>query len=357
VRSTFDPGELYVAKAADGELFVAPLPYHVEHMFVNQSERSYHLACRRSQRERSMGRMTTRHAVLLGLAEILSPSLNGPSSYALSELVELGVLDDRAVLGTVEAERRDWFDDGVSRLSDDRVRFWQNEVERLADLGTWIVDAAQAAYPVNLRMIHNRPPFLMVRGTLVPEDDRAIAVVGTRKPSEEGRRAAYRLAGGLAKRGVTVVSGLAEGIDTAAHSGAISAGGRTIAVFGTGIETVFPPQNRVLAGSVSASGACVSQFLPGTRGARWTFPVRNLVTSGLSLGTVVVEAGETSGARLQAEAAVLHGKRVFLPQKLLRTRQWARDILRRPGVTAVDSVDDVIDAVELDLLTDASVLL
>jgi DNA processing protein len=219
-----------------------------------------------------------------------------------------------------------------------------------------MVDTIDADFPVNLRMIHDRPPFLMVRGDLAAGDDRAIAVVGTRRAGDEGRHAAYEIARQLADRGVTVVSGLAEGIDTAAHSGALSVGGRTIAVFGTGIEVVFPAKNRLLADAIARSGACVSQFWPSMRGARWTFPVRNVVTSGLALGTVVVEAGETSGARLQAEAALRHGKRVFLLDQLVRSQPWARAVAARPDVAAVDSVDQVVDAVEVDLIADAAVL-
>jgi DNA processing protein len=217
-------------------------------------------------------------------------------------------------------------------------------------------DTADDDYPANLRMIHNRPPFLMGRGSLGRDDERAVAVVGTRQASAEGRKAAYEIGRQLAEQSVTVISGLAEGIDTSAHRGALAAGGRTVAVFGTGIEIVYPAKNRALADAVASSGACVSQFWPSTRGARWTFPVRNLVTSGLSLGTVVVEAGETSGARLQAEAALRHGKRVFLLDRLARAQPWARAIASRPDVVAVDSVDQVVAAIAIDLMTDTSVL-
>jgi DNA processing protein len=283
---------------------------------------------------------------------VLSASLNGPSSQRLAEVVEAGGLDG----GQVPAEDRAWLDDGLARVSMSRVRFWRDELDELSERQVWMVDAADDRYPANLRMIHNRPPFLMGRGSLGDDDQRAVSVVGTRQASAEGRRAAYEIARRLAERQVTVVSGLAEGIDTAAHSGALAARGRTIAVFGTGIEVVYPAKNRALADAVARSGACVSQFWPSMRGTRWSFPVRNLVTSGLSLGTVVVEAGPTSGARLQAEAAMRHGKRVFLLERLVRDQAWARDVAARPGVTAVDSADEVVAAVEVDL-TDASVLI
>lgn len=293
-----------------------------------------------------------RHARLLAVAEVLSASLNGPSARRLAELVEAGALDG----GPVPVDDSAWLDDGLTRVTDERVHFWTAELDRLAGRQVWMLDTADEDYPANLRMIHNRPPFLMGRGALGQDDERAVAVVGTRRPSAEGRDAAFRIARQLAERRVTVVSGLAEGIDAAAHSGALSAGGRTIAVFGTGIEVVYPAKNRALADAVARSGACVSQFWPSMRGARWTFPVRNLVTSGLSLGTVVVEAGETSGARLQAEAALRHGKRVFLLDRLVRAQPWARAIAARPDVVAVDAVDQVVAAVEVDLTTDTAVL-
>lgn len=294
----------------------------------------------------------SRHARLLAVAEVLCASLNGPSSQRLAEAVEAGALDG----GAAPADSAAWLDEGLVRVTDERIAFWEAELDQLAQRGVWMLDAADEGYPANLRMIHNHPPFLMGRGSFVSGDERAVAVVGTRRASNDGRAAAYELARQLARRDVTVISGLAEGIDTAAHGGALSAGGRTIAVFGTGIEVVYPARNRALADAVARSGACVSQFWPSMRAARWTFPVRNLVTSGLSLGTVVVEAGETSGARLQAEAALRHGKRVFLLDRLVRAQRWARDVADRPDVLAVDSVDPIVSAIEVDLMTEAVLL-
>ncbi len=297
-----------------------------------------------------------RHARLLALAEVLSASLNGPSSHRLAELVEGCALEDRPALARLGGDDREWLTSGLARVDEARLHFWEAALGDLARRGVQMVDTADEDYPANLRMVHDRPPFLMVRGTLTSDDERAVAVVGTRTPSAAGRDAVYEIARQLARRHVTVVSGLADGIDTAAHSGALSAGGRTIAVFGTGIDVVYPARNRALADAVTRSGACVSQFWPSMRSARWTFPIRNLVTSGLSLGTIVAEAGETSGARLQAEAALRHGKRVFLLEQLVRAQPWARDIAQRPNVAAVDSVDQVVGAIELDLRTDTAVL-
>lgn len=290
-------------------------------------------------------------AALIAVAEDLVPSLNGASAQRLAEALEL------AASGGIEDLDAAWLaaagDRVVKSGSIDRWR------QRLADLevqGIELVTVCDATYPSNLRMVTDRPPLLFVRGALVPSDDRAIAVVGTRKPSETGAATAYSIASELADRRVTVVSGLAEGIDTAAHRGALDAGGRTIAVFGTGIATVYPRSNRELAARVADSGACVSQFLPDMRGTRWSFPVRNVVTSALSIGTVVVEAGETSGARIQAQDALRHAKRLFLIRSLVSTQDWASEMAGREGVSVVDDLDDVMAAIEAELSADAVLL-
>ena len=289
-----------------------------------------------------------RHALLLALAEILSPHLTGASSYRLAQAVAMGAIDGRPG-SLADSDDEQWAAEGLSQVSETRVSFWAEELHRLSLRGVWMTDVRDVSYPANLAMVHNQPPFLLVRGTLAPLDSRAVAVVGTRHPSPEGNDASARIAAELTKRNITVVSGMALGIDSQAHRGALSAGGRTIAVFGTGIERIYPAKNRELADEVTRSGACVSQFWPTTTGAKWTFPARNLVTSGISVGTVVVEAGETSGARLQAEAALKHGKRVFLLRSLVDAQPWARDIVDRPGAVAVDSVEEVIRAVDAEL--------
>jgi len=202
-------------------------------------------------------------------------------------------------------------------------------------------------YPWNLRLVYDRPPFLFVRGRLESTDKRAIAVVGTRAASTAGLEQADRLARGLADRGVTVVSGLAKGIDTAAHEGALAAGGRTIAVVGTGIRLVYPRENAALAERiVKSGGALVSQFWPDSPPTRYRFPMRNRTMSGLALGTVVVEASHTSGARMQARIALEHGKRVFLVRGLVTDEPWAKRYRNHAGASEVSSVDDVLDVVD-----------
>jgi DNA processing protein len=139
---------------------------------------------------------------------------------------------------------------------------------------------------------------------------------------------------------------LALGIDAAAHEAALDAGGRTVAVLGTGINRVYPPANRDLAVRILERGAQVSQFWPDAPPTRVTFPMRNVVTSGMALGTVVVEASGTSGARLQARLCLEHGKRLFLLRSLVMHEEWARRYAERPGSTVIDSVDEVVEVVD-----------
>lgn len=206
------------------------------------------------------------------------------------------------------------------------------------------------AYPANLRLVYNRPPFLFVRGDLRTQDERAVAVVGTRRASPAGREQASRLARELAGNDVTVLSGLALGIDTAAHTASLEAHGRTIAVVGTGIRRGYPAQNRELADRiVAAGGAIISQFWPDAPPTKWSFPMRNVTMSGLGIGTVVVEASSTSGAKMQARLALEHGKRLFLVESLVMHEEWARRYADRPGATVVQSVDDVLAALDAEL--------
>jgi DNA processing protein len=290
-------------------------------------------------------------AALIAVAEDLVPSLNGASAQRFAEALEL------AAAGAIEQADEVWLGTAGARvMRSGSIERWRQRLDDLQAQGIELVTVCDPTYPSNLRMVTDRPPLLFVRGALLPSDNRAIAVVGTRKPSETGAATAYSIASELAMRQVTVVSGLAHGIDTAAHQGALDAGGRTIAVFGTGIATVYPSGNRDLAARLAGSGACVSQFLPDMRGTRWSFPVRNVVTSALSIGTVVVEAGETSGARIQAQDALRHAKRLFLIRSLVASQQWASEMANREGVVVVDSLDDVMSAIEAELSADVVLL-
>jgi DNA processing protein len=221
-------------------------------------------------------------------------------------------------------------------------------IESLAAEGVKTVTVLDRDYPTNLRAIYNLPPFLFIRGALLPDDEKAVAVVGTRQASAEGLRQARELAYGLASRRITILSGLARGIDSAAHEGALDAGGRTVAVMGTGIrKPIYPPENEALADRIlRAGGALVSQFWPDAPPRGSNFPMRNVVMSGMAVGTVVVEAGPTSGARMQARLAREHGKRVFLVESLVMQQEWARQLAEHPGVRVVKSAEKIVDLVE-----------
>jgi DNA processing protein len=201
----------------------------------------------------------------------------------------------------------------------------RQEVSSWAGLNFTVHTILDPSYPQSLRSIPNRPPFFFIQGQWREDVDcRAVAVVGTRKPSVEGVKRARRLARDLVQEGYTVVSGLALGIDTAVHEATLLARGRTVAVVGTGLTCVYPKTNTALAQRIlEARGAIISQFLPFQPPTKWTFPMRNAVMSGLTLATVVVEAGETSGARMQARIALKQGREVFLLRSLVSERTWA----------------------------------
>jgi len=173
------------------------------------------------------------------------------------------------------------------------------------------IELGDAGYPANLREISTPPERLFVRGTMTEDDALAVAIVGSRTATSYGLAVAERLAAELAGRGITVVSGLARGIDSAAHRGALRVGGRTLAVLGSGVDVIYPPENRRLAREIEGHGALISQFAPGTRPLAGHFPARNRVIAGLSLGVVVVEAAERSGALVTARLALEEGREVM----------------------------------------------
>jgi len=209
-----------------------------------------------------------------------------------------------------------------------------------------LVTVLDAGYPANLRMVHDRPPALFVRGELDAGDERSAALVGSRKASPAGIEKAEEIARDLVASGYVVFSGLAAGIDTAAHQATLAAGGRTVAVIGTGLRHSFPKQNAALQERIARESAVVSQFWPGQEPRKWTFPQRNAVMSGLARATIVVEAGKMSGARMQARLAIEHGKPAFLLRSLLR-HKWAQTYAEsRPSTYVVDSGEEVISHLE-----------
>jgi DNA processing protein len=216
------------------------------------------------------------------------------------------------------------------------------EDERAAAVGADLVTVLDPGYPRTLRLIFNLPPFLYVKGRLLEQDLRSVAVVGTREPTGPGLEKAGRMARLLVDAGVTVVSGLARGIDTAAHQATLERGGRTIAVVGTGITRCYPRENTELADQIAAAGAVASQFWPSAPPATWSFPRRNITMSGIAQGTVVIEASATSGAKMQARLALQHGKKVFLLRSLVDNYPWAARYAKERQARIVDEVDDVV---------------
>jgi DNA processing protein len=196
-------------------------------------------------------------------------------------------------------------------------------------------------YPQRLLDIVETPPFLFARGHLEPTDP-GLSVVGSRQASARGIDMASRIATYLVRQGLTVIAGLALGIDTAAHKAALDVGGRTVAFVATGLTRTYPPENADLqAAIVGNGGLLLSQFLPDAPPRKQHFLMRNALMSGYGLATIVVEAGEHSGARAQARMAVEHGRPVILTDLVVRTNAWAKALLDRPGVQVASSVDDI----------------
>lgn len=200
-------------------------------------------------------------------------------------------------------------------------------------------------YPARLREIHEMPPVLFHRGSAVP-DEHAVSVVGSRSASERGTAVAATIAENLVQRGITVLSGLAKGIDTAAHTAALNAGGRTVACIGTGIDECYPAENRALHERIMRDGMVFSQFWPGTPPRQQNFPMRNAVMSGYGTITVIVEAGEKSGARIQARQSVGHGRPVILTDWVVSATDWAKKLRDLPGVHVASSTREVMDVIE-----------
>lgn len=261
------------------------------------------------------------------------------------------VLEHGTAVGVLEA-----------RLNGDDTLFAVDDLEQVIetaaqDIRSWQQDGIgvhafyEQSYPAQLRDVHELPPVLFTRGELV-DDRRAVAVVGTRQASERGLEIARRVATALVKNEVAVVSGLAAGIDTAAHVAALAAKGRTVAVLGTGIRQSYPASNAELQRRICSEGLVVSQFWPDAAPSQKTFPMRNAVMSGYASATVVIEAAWRSGARIQARLALQHGRPVVMPQELME-HDWARDFATRPGVYVVADLGEMLTVIDR-LVTEAT---
>ena len=225
------------------------------------------------------------------------------------------------------------------------------EVAKVSRLGAKIVTWDDGDYPPQLKSIAAPPPVLYVKGAFAPADQWAMAVVGTRRATAYGREVARSLVGELARNGVTIVSGLARGIDAAAHEAALDAGGRTLAVLGHGIDFVYPPEHRRLAEQIIEHGALVTDYPVGTPPEGGNFPPRNRIISGLALGVLVIEGDVSSGAHITADFAAEQGRDVFaVPGNILQRASRLPNTLIQQGATPVLSAEDILEQLNLTMV-------
>ncbi len=230
-------------------------------------------------------------------------------------------------------------------------RFADQQLSRLDRINGTAVTFWDKHYPSHLKRIYDPPPFLFVRGALADEDDHSLAIVGTRSPTSYGTQMAERFSTELSRLGIPVVSGLARGIDTVAHTATLKAGGRTIAVIGSGIDVVYPPENRQLFDRISDHGAVVSEFLMGAKPDAGNFPRRNRIISGMSLGTIIVETGTEGGAMITASMALDQNRATFaVPSAINEKRKSGTNLLIKEGKAALlESVDDILSELHAQL--------
>lgn len=222
-------------------------------------------------------------------------------------------------------------------------------MDKVRALGVQVLTWNDDAYPRRLREINQPPPVLFVRGSINVEDDWAVSVVGTRKVTPYGRQVAMEISRFLAENGITVVSGLARGVDAISHQTALQAGGRTFAILGSGVDVIYPPEHRKLAGEIISQGAVISDYALGTQPESSNFPPRNRIIAGLSLATIVVEAGETSGALITAEFAVEQGRDVFaVPGSILAPQSEGTNKLIEQGARPLLRMTEILEALKLE---------
>lgn len=277
---------------------------------------------------------------------------------ALNMIPNLGPVRVRKLLqafgspqAVLQAKRRDIEKiDGFGLDLSMAVSEWQHQVDlgaelgRIEEFGAHVITQASPEYPKQLQELHNPPVVLYVWGTLLEQDWQAISVVGSRKTSHYGLECAKKLSYQLAYAGLTVVSGLARGIDTAAHQGALAAKGRTIAVIGSGLQELYPPENAGLAEKIAESGAVVSEYPMGFPPSTQTFPYRNRIVAGWGRGLLVVEAGLKSGALITADQAIEAGRLVYaIPGQIDRPTSFGSNRLIQQGAKLIMSASDILD--------------
>lgn len=227
------------------------------------------------------------------------------------------------------------------------------EMARLEKLGIRLLVQGGPEYPARLAETEGAPPLLYCKGSLTEKDDLALAVVGTRQATAYGKQATGQICGELTRNGMTIISGLAKGIDTIAHQTALEAGGRTVAVMGCGVDIIYPTENRALAQQIIENGALLSEYPPGTQPEAQNFPPRNRIVSGMSLGVLVVEAGLKSGALITVGFANEQGRDVYaVPGNIFSRMSDGPNRLIRQGAKAVTCAGDILEELQLNPMVD-----
>ncbi|MEO8439999.1 MAG: DNA-processing protein DprA [Spartobacteria bacterium] len=276
----------------------------------------------------------------------------GMGPVRLRKLLEVFQTPER-ILSAKRSELRSV--DGIGNDVAEQIANWENtvdlsaELERVREFGANVITAQSAVYPRQLREIHAPPIVLYVWGELTERDQHAIGVIGSRRTSHYGAECAKKLSYQLAYSGLTVISGLARGIDTAAHQGALAAKGRTIAVIGSGLTKLYPPENAALADKIrSGNGAVISEFSMAVEPDRQTFPMRNRIISGWSHGILVVEAGLNSGALITASQAIEQGRSVYaVPGHINAPTAHGSNRLIQQGAKLVMDAGDILDDLQI----------
>lgn len=305
-----------------------------------------------------------RASIFLDFPAWRSPRVNEQTKYlmGLSLLPGIGPARMSRLLGLRGSAREGWRADrdalraagvdekSIEALIETRATIdLDHEAARVAAAGARLISWADDEYPRLLSEAFNRPALLYVKGEFQPADAQALAVVGTRRPTVYGRELATRMTSALVAQNLTIVSGLALGIDTLAHRAALQGGGRTIAVLGSGLDVIYPSENRGLAEKIAENGAIISEYAMGTQPDAFNFPARNRIISGLSLGTLVVEAGEKSGALITSRFSLDQNREVFAFPGRLTDRQSAgcNRLIRRGEAKLVSSPEDVLEELNL----------
>ena len=254
---------------------------------------------------------------------------------SLRQLCEVEGIDRKAALAIAQFNRSSA--EAAGKFADDQLR-------RLARASGRMISIWDDEYPPFLKRIYDPPPFLFVRGGFTPGDESALAIVGTRTPTPYGIIVAERFTAALARLGLTIVSGLARGIDTVAHESALRAGGRTVAVIGSGIDVIYPAENRALSSRAAEQGALASEYMMGAKPDAVNFPRRNRIISGIALGTLIVESGVEGGAMITATTALDQNREVFaIPSALHEKRTSGTNRLIKEGKALLtETIEDIL---------------